>query len=344
MGKVRVIRRRDAPGHRKYVKITVKKVKVTVDGAGNLFYNEAVKKNKKPKKPQWGLLVLAAPGLLFLFAFYYAPLFGLVIPFKRMDYAKGIWGSDWAGLRNFQFFFKSQDAFRVTRNTLVLNFAFIVITLVLAVTLALLLFGLSRRSVKVYQTAMFMPYFISWVVASYVLYALLNPVSGVLPHVLQALGGNPPNMYATPRHWPFILIAAYVWKNAGYMTLLFYAALMGIDATQFEAAAIDGANKAQITFRISIPFLVPVITLLAILQIGKIFYSDFGMFYFLTRDSGPLYPVADVIDTYVYRSLRKIGDIGMASAAGLYQSLVGFLLVLGSNLIVRRINRDSALF
>ncbi|MDR2629625.1 MAG: ABC transporter permease subunit [Spirochaetaceae bacterium] len=292
----------------------------------------------------WGLLVLGLPGLIFLLAFYYAPLFGLIIPFKRLNYAKGIWGSDWVGFKNFEFFFKSQDAVRVTRNTLGLNLSFIVFTLILAVTLALLLFSLSRKKVKIYQTAMFIPYFISWVVASYVLYALQNPVSGLLPNGLKQIGIELPNIYATPKYWPFILSASYIWKNVGYMTLLFYTALMGIDATQFEAAAIDGANALQITFRISIPFLVPVITLLAILQIGKIFYSDFGMFYFLTRDSGPIYSTTDVIDTYVYRALRLTGDIGMASAAGLYQSVMGFAAVLCSNLIVRRINRESAIF
>jgi putative aldouronate transport system permease protein len=310
-------------------------------------YTSKHREKKMPKgrrKMNWGLFILALPGLIFLLAFYYAPLFGLIIPFKRIDYAKGIWGSPWIGLKNFEFFFKSQDAVRVTRNTLLLNLSFIAITMILAVTLALLLFNLSRRQVKVYQTAMFIPYFISWVVASYVLYAILNPISGVIPHIVKSMGGDARNFYTTPKYWPFILSTAYVWKNAGYMTLLFYTALMGIDSTQFEAAAIDGANKVQIVFNISIPFLVPVITLLVILQIGKIFYADFGMFYFLTRDSGPIYSTTDVIDTYVYRALRLTGDIGMASAAGLYQSVVGFLAVLASNLIVRRINRDSAIF
>lgn len=302
-------------------------------------------KRKNPgRKMNWELLILAAPGLIFLLAFYYVPLFGLVLPFKRMDYSKGIWGSDWIGVKNFEFFFKSQDAFRITKNTLFLNFLFITITLLVAIVLALLLFELSRRKVKVYQTAMFMPYFISWVVASYILYALLSPQLGVLPNMLRNMGMEVPNFYNTPKYWPFILTVSYVWKNAGYMTLLFYAALMGIDSTQFEAAAIDGANKTQITFRISIPFIMPVIILITILQIGKIFYADFGMFYFLTRDSGTLYVATDVIDTYVYRALRVTGDIGMASAAGLYQSLVGFLLVLFSNLVVRRIDRDSAIF
>jgi putative aldouronate transport system permease protein len=300
--------------------------------------------NGRNKKMNWGLFVLAAPGLFFLAAFYYAPLFGLIIPFKRMDYAKGIWGSPWVGFKNFEFFFKSQDAFRVTRNTILLNFSFITLTLVLAVIFALLLFELPRRQVKIYQTCLFMPYFISWIVASYVLYALLNPSLGLIPMLYKNMGAKPPDFYFTPKYWSFILPAAYIWKNAGYSTLLYYAALMNIDSEQFEAAAIDGANKLQITFRISIPYLVPIITLLVILSIGKIFYADFGMFYFLTRDSGMLYPVTDVVDTYVYRALRITGEIGMASAAGLYQSMVGFVLVLVSNLIVRKVSPESSIF
>jgi putative aldouronate transport system permease protein len=332
----------------RYANLTFKPVKFTVEDSKKPFYDKScvleAGLNRNKKKINWELSLLALPGLVFLAAFYYAPLFGLIIPFKRLDYSRGIWGSEWVGLKNFEFFFKSQDAIRVTRNTLFLNFMFIVITMVLAVTLALLLFGLSRNQVKIYQTTMFIPYFISWVVASYVLYALLNPVSGLWPHALKAMNMESPNIYTVPKYWPLILTASYVWKNAGYMTLLFYTALMGIDATQFEAAAIDGANKTQITFHISLPFLVPVITLLAILQIGKIFYSDFGMFYFLTRDSGPIYSTTDVIDTYVYRALRITGNISMASAAGLYQSVVGFIAVFCTNLAVRRINPGSAIF
>jgi putative aldouronate transport system permease protein len=301
-------------------------------------------KGQKPKKMNWGLAVLALPGLSFLIAFYYAPLFGLIIPFKRMDYSRGILRSPWIGFRNFEFFFKSQDAFRITRNTLGLNFLFITVTLVVSITLALLLFELSRGKVKIYQTCMFVPYFVSWVIASYVMYAILNPQMGIIPNILRSMDLEPPNFYYEPKYWTFILTLAYLWKNAGYMTLLYYATLMGIDSNQFEAAAIDGAGKWQITFRISIPFLASVIILMVILQIGKIFYSDFGMFYFLTRNSGPLYATTDVIDTYVYRALRVTGDIGMASSVGLYQSIVGFVLVLGSNLIVRRISSENAIF
>lgn len=312
----------------------------TLDMAGG----ERLPVMRKKKKTNWNLLLLAIPGLVFLLAFYYFPLFGLILPFKQLDYSKGIFGSDWVGFKNFEFFFKSQDAFRITRNTLVLNFLFISITLVLAIILALLLFELPRGRVKVYQTCMFVPYFISWIVASYVLYALLNPQTGMVPHLLKEAGRTVPNFYNEKKYWPFFLVASYVWKNIGYMTLLFYTTLMGMDSTYAEAAAIDGAGKFKIALHISLPYLKPVIILMALLQIGKIFYADFGMFYFLTKDSGTLYAVTDVIDTYVYRALRVTGNIGMSAAVGLYQSIVGFILVLTSNLIVRKIDRDSAMF
>jgi putative aldouronate transport system permease protein len=299
---------------------------------------------ERNRKMNWGLLGLAIPGLVLLIAFYYAPLFGLIIPFKKIDYAKGIWRSDWIGLKNFDFFFKSQDALRVTRNTLMLNALFIAITMVLAVTLSLMLFQLQKRQVKIYMTAMFVPYFVSWVVASYIVYAILNPTIGLLPLFMKSQGQTSPNFYAEPKYWPLILTLCYIWKNVGYMTLLFYAVLMGVDQTQFEAAAIDGAGRWMTTIRISLPFLQPTILLLTILQVGKIFYSDFGMFYFLTRNAGALYSTTNVIDTYVFNALRRAGDIGMSSAVGLYQSVVGFALVLVSNLFVRRINKESSIF
>ena len=250
----------------------------------NELYGEGQKQAKE--KMNWGLGLLALPGVLFLLAFSYAPLFGLIIPFKNIDYAKGIFNSDWAGFDNFKFFFSSQDAWRITRNTVLLNFMFIAVTLFLAVVFSLALFELGRRQVKLYQTCTFVPYFVSWVVASYILYAFLSPDMGVIPNMLESMGMDIPNFYNSPEYWPGILLFSYVWKNIGYMMLLFYATLMGIDTTQFEAAAIDGANKFQIVMKISIPFLVPTIILMALLQIGKIFYADFGMFYFLTKDSG----------------------------------------------------------
>lgn len=305
----------------------------------------SVRKPKKQKqKMNWSLFMLALPGLIFLIAFYYVPLTGLVIPFKRIDYAKGIWGSDWVGLKNFEFLFKSQDAYRITRNTICLNAVFITLTLATAILLAILMYQLSRKMVKLYQTLMFIPYFISWVVASYIVYAMLSPDMGAIPRMMKAASGSAPNFYFEPSYWPAILTIAYLWKNIGYMTLLFYATLIGIDSSYVEAAAIDGANRRQQIFHILVPYMMPTIVMMTILQIGKIFYSDFGMFYFLTRNSGALYATTDVIDTYVYRALRVTGDIGISSAAGLYQSIVGFILVLITNLIVRKKNSDYAIF
>lgn len=302
-------------------------------------------KRKPGRRMNWGLGVLAVPGLIFLFAFYYVPLFvGCVIPFKRVDYAKGIWGSDWVGFKNFEFLFKSQDAFRITRNTLCLNAVFITLTLVTAIFLAILMNELTRKKVKIYQTAIFVPYFVSWIVASYIVYAMLSPDMGVIPNMIENSGGTPPNFYFTPEVWPVILTIAYLWKNIGYMTLLFYATLISIDSSYIEAAAIDGANKRQQVFKIMIPYMMPTIVMMALLQIGKIFYADFGMFYFLTKNSGALYSTTDVIDTYVYRALRVTGDIGLSSAAALYQAIVGFVLVLATNLIVKKRNKDYAIF
>ena len=302
------------------------------------------KVKKKRKAMNWGLLALAVPGLFFLIAYYYVPLFGLVIPFKKMDVAKGIFGSDWCGLDNFKFFFQSPDAWTVTRNTIGLNAVFISMTLVLSVIVALGLFELSKRKVKIFQTCLFVPYFISWVVGSYVIYALLSPDMGVIPNLLEKFSLAAPNFYSEPKYWPFILTTSYFWKHVGYNALIFYATLMGMDTSQHEAAAIDGATKMQRIRYICIPHLMPTIVLMGLLMICKIFYADFGMFWFLPRNSGVLYPVTDVIDTYVFRMLRVMGNIGMSSAVGLYQSLVGFILVLVTNLIVKRRNEDYALF
>lgn len=267
-----------------------------------------------------------------------------MIPFKKMDVAKGIFGSDWCGLDNFKFFFQSPDAWTVTRNTIGLNAVFISMTLVLSVIVALGLFELSKRKVKIFQTCLFVPYFISWVVGSYVIYALLSPDMGVIPNLLEKFSLAAPNFYSEPKYWPFILTTSYFWKHVGYNALIFYATLMGMDTSQHEAAAIDGATKMQRIRYICIPHLMPTIVLMGLLMIGKIFYADFGMFWFLPRNSGVLYPVTDVIDTYVFRMLRVMGNIGMSSAVGLYQSLVGFILVLVTNLIVKRRNEDYALF
>jgi putative aldouronate transport system permease protein len=290
------------------------------------------------------LFLISLPAIVAFFLVAYLPMFGLIIAFKNFSYDKGILGSPWAGIDNFKFFFTSQDAFRVTRNTLLLNGAFIVLGLFVSLVLAIMLYEVSKRSVKLYQTVLFIPYFLSWVVVGYLTYGFLNRDLGAANSILKAFGAQPIDWYSNPKYWPAILIVTYLWKNAGYLAIIFYTGILGVDATLYEAAEMDGARRVSQIWHITIPSIRALIVMMLILSIGKIFYSDFGLFYFVPRDIGTLYPTTDVIDTYVYRSLRVLGDLGMASAAGFYQSIVGFVLVLVSNLIVRKTSPENALF
>lgn len=305
--------------------------------------NILIKELKQFKKNR-ELFLIGLPAMLMLFIVAYLPMGGLIIAFKNYTYDKGIFGSDWVGLDNFKFFFTSQDALRVTRNTLLLNGAFIILGLAISVIVAVMLNEISRRTAKLYQTMMFVPYFISFVVVGYLTYALLSPEYGVINAILKSLSIPSVDWYGDPVYWPVILIITYLWKNVGYLAIIFYTGILGIDVSYHEAASIDGATKLQQIKHITIPLLQPLIILMFILNVGKIFYSDFGLFYFIPRDLGILYPATDVIDTYVYRSLRVLGDMGMASAAGFYQSIVGFILVITSNLIVKKINEENAIF
>jgi putative aldouronate transport system permease protein len=288
---------------------------------------------------------MTLPALVLLFVFNYLPMAGIVIAFKRFRVNLGFFGSPWVGLQNFRFFFQSQDAWRITRNTLGYNALFIVLGLVIAVAFALMLFELTNRTtLKFYQTVFFFPYFLSWVVVGYVLYAFLSMQYGLANNLLRILGRPAIQWYIVPGYWPPILIFMNLWKTVGYFSVIYYAGLMGIDKELFEACVIDGANKRQTIMHISVPLLSNLMVALVILQIGRIFYADFGLFYNLPRDIGTLYPTTDVIDTYVFRSLRVTGDIGMSSAANFYQAIIGFTLVLVSNWVVRVFSPDHALF
>lgn len=298
----------------------------------------------KDIKQKKGLAVLALPGVLFLVLFSYLPMFGTFIAFKSINYAQGIFASPWVGWDNFKFFFQSQDFVRITRNTVGLNLMFILCNLLFALIFALILFELSRRAVKVYQTVLFVPYLLSWVVVSYALYIFLNNDYGVINGLLKGLGMEKVNWYGVPGYWPAILLICFVWKNVGYSTIIYYTGLLGIDSSYYEAASIDGATGFQKLRYITLPLLTPLIILIMITQVGRIFSADFGMFFFLTKDSPMLYPTTDVIDTYVFRALRKIGDPGMAAAVALYQSFVGCVLVIVVNFIVGRVDPDSAMF
>ena len=290
------------------------------------------------------LLILALPGLLLLLAFNYLPMFGLFIAFKDINYAKGLLGSDWVGFKNFEIFFALGNVYRLMRNTVGLNFMFIVVGNAVAVVFALLLYELKRRSVKVFQTILFIPFLLSWVVASYVTDIFLNHSKGIINIALLDMGLEKVMWYFEPSYWPIILLIVNIWKGVGYGAVIYYAALMSIDSTYYEAAALDGANRLQQVVRISLPMISPLIILLFILSLGKIFTADFGLFYFVTRNNPMLYEVIDVIDTFVFRMLRVRGDIGISSAMALIQSIVGCVFLVTANFIVRRVSPEKALF
>lgn len=274
----------------------------------------------------------------------------MVIAFKEYRYSRdgflaSIIESKWVGLQNFKFLFSTNDAYIITRNTVVYNIFFIVLGLVIAVAMAIMLAEITNKKLaKVYQTGMFLPYFLSWVIVGYFVFSFLSLDKGVVNQVFNWFGIDPINWYSDPTYWPIIIVVVFLWKSVGYNSVIYLAAIMGIDKSLYEAAMIDGANKWQQIRSITIPMLTPLITILTLLAIGKIFYADFGLFYQVPRDSGTLYSVTNVIDTYVYRGLKSTGEIGMSTAAGLYQSIIGFVLVITSNGIVRKFNKDNALF
>lgn len=285
------------------------------------------------------------PTILLLGVFAYWPMFGVVLAFKDYKVPKGIWGSPWVGFKNFEFFLKSQDAWRVTRNTLGLNLMFIVVGIVCGVVFALIMFEVKRaRQVKIYQTVSIIPSFLSWVAVGYIVYALLDPTKGVVNQVIDFFGGTQIAWYSEPKYWPVILLVTKTWQSVGLGSIIYYAALMGVDSELYEAAEIDGAGKLQKTWFVSLPQIVPIIIIMGILDIGKIFRADFGLFYNVTRDVGALYSTTDVIDTYVFRSLMSQGNIGMSSAVGLFQSIVCFVTLMLTNTIVRRVSPENSLF
>ena len=307
-----------------------------------------VKKGKKKNalKEYWPLYLMMLPALLYLLINNYIPMAGMVIAFKKLNFAKGIWASPWAGLKNFKFLFASRDAWVITRNTLLYNVAFILVNMVIGIAIAILITEVKNIKLKkLYQSAILLPFLMSMVILSYIVYALLSAENGLVNNsILPLFHMDPIQWYQKPKYWPAILIIANCWKGVGYGCLIYIASLIGIDPSFYEAARLDGASKWQEITKITLPSLVPTIITLLLLSIGRIFYSDFGLFYQLPMNSGVLVPTTNVIDTYVYRALIEQGNISMSSAAGVYQSLVGFCVVMLSNWIVRKVDKDQALF
>jgi len=303
--------------------------------------------SKKSKVKRYiPLFLMMAPGIIYLFINNYLPMFGIVIAFKRMDFRKGILGSEWIGLENFKYLFTTPDAFIITRNTVLYNVVFIVLGLIVQIAFAIFLNEIRpKRISRLYQNLIILPSLVSMVIVAYLVYAFLSVSTGFLNKSLfPVLGIEARNWYSESKYWPFILTLVNVWKSAGFGCIIYLATIVGINPEYYEAARLDGASKWQQIRHITLPMLRPVIITLTILNIGKIFYSDFGLFYQVPMDSGQLYDVTNTIDTYVYRALIKLGDIGMSSAASCYQSIVGFILVLVSNFIVRKLDKESALF
>lgn len=307
-----------------------------------------VKKGKKKNvlKEYWPLYLMMLPALLYLLINNYIPMAGMVIAFKKLNFAKGIWASPWAGLKNFKFLFASKDAWIITRNTLLYNVAFILVNMVVGIAIAILITEVRNTKLKkIYQSAILLPFLMSMVILSYIVYALLSAENGLVNNsILPLFHIDPIQWYQKPKYWPAVLIIANCWKGVGYGCLIYIASLIGIDPSFHEAARLDGASKWQEITKITLPSLVPTIITLLLLSIGRIFYSDFGLFYQVPMNSGVLFPTTNVIDTYVYRALIEQGNISMSSAAGVYQSLVGFCVVMLSNWIVRRVDKDQALF
>ncbi len=290
-------------------------------------------------------IMMSLPAVIVLFIFAYLPMFGIIIAFKEYRFDEGIFGSAWIGLTNFKFLFGSDVAWRITRNTLVMNVLFIVTGTITNIVVALLMNEVQGKlRAKFYQSFMFLPHFLSWVVVGYFAFAFLSVDSGILNKVLASFGVDSIAWYREPDYWPTILIVVTLWKGVGYGSLFYLAVMLGISPEFYEAAKIDGAGKLQQIRYITMPHLVPVIIILVLFSVSGIFRADFGLFFNVTRDQATLYPTTDVIDTFVYRALRQMNDLGMSAAAGVYQSVVGFFLVLTINWIVRRIDSDKALF
>lgn len=297
------------------------------------------------------LTLLGLPTFIWYVLFSYLPMFGIIIAFKRYRISPGhgflysLFASETVGLDNFRYFITSPDFLILLRNTFCYNIVFIALNIVIPITLAVLLSNIySSFKSKSYQTLMFFPHFVSWVVVSYFVYAFLSPDKGLLNTIIVALGGEKINWYGDPTYWPIILVVMNVWKATGYNMVVYLAAITGIDETLYEAAAIDGASKWQQTWKILLPSILPIVIMMFILAVGRIFYSDFGLFYQVTqRVPQPLYNVASTFDTYIYSAIQSGIPLGQNAAASFFQSISCCITVVAANLIVKRIDPDSAI-
>ena len=305
---------------------------------------QSTTKTKKRKKVNIALISMLLPGLIVMLINNYMPMFGLVFAFRKMNTVQKFWGSGWNGLKNFEYLFKSNDAWLITRNTIGYNLVFIIIGIVVPIFLAICLNELrNKKAAKVYQSIYFIPHFLSWVVASYIAFGLLSNEYGAINGMLQSLGLGKVAWYTTPKYWPVILVIVNTWKWTGYDTIVYLASVTGVNQELFEAAAVDGATRFQQIIHITIPSLIPLCITLVLLRLGRMFYTDMGLFFTVPKNTGILFDVTNTIDTYVYRAFAMTGDIGLSAAAGFYQSILGLIIILGFNAIVRKYDKDAAI-
>lgn len=305
-----------------------------------------MRKMKKSLQRYWPLYVMLLPGSIYLLINNYIPMAGIAVAFKQYNVRDGIYKSPNIGLKNFEFLFRTSDAWLITRNTIFYNLVFIVLDAILAIAVAIILNEITHKKAKqAYQTLILIPFLISMVVVSYLVFAFLSNGTGFVNNtILPALGKEPIDWYNQAKYWPWLLILVHIWKTLGYNCILYYATICGIDHSLYEAAAVDGANRWRQIINVTLPSIRSTVIILTLMNLGNIFRSDFGLFYQVPMNSGSLLEATNTIDTYVYRGLMQTNNIGMSSAAGVYQSVVGFILVITANLIVRKIDRDSSLF
>ncbi|MBE5773072.1 MAG: sugar ABC transporter permease [Clostridiales bacterium] len=312
----------------------------------------AVRKKKRFDWDDFELTLLSLPTVAWFIAFCYIPLFGIVFAFKNYKYKPGkgfiyslFVSSKWVGLKNFEFLFRSPDLKNIFRNTLSYNIVFIIIGVTVPVALAIIISELySRKLAKICQTAVFLPHFLSWVVVSYFVYAFLSTDKGLVNSILTSLGLERVMWYQDTRPWPFLLVFINTWKTFGYSMVVYMASITGIDQSLYESAVIDGATKWQQVKGITLPLLAPVISIMFIMNVGHIFSTDFGLFFQVTRDSNSLINVTQTLDVYVYKALMQSNNYNYSSAASLLQSVLGCILLLITNKVVKKIDPNSGIF
>jgi putative aldouronate transport system permease protein len=309
-----------------------------------------IKKNKKQgfaleMWKNWPLYIMTLPGIIFLLVFSYYPFLGIQMAFREFNIVDGIWHSPFVGLKYFKAFFKSKYFGEITINTLYLNILFLIAGLVTAVTIAILLNEMrSNKLKKLFQSAMFFPYFLSWVIISAIVYSFLNDKYGALNTFLLGLGLQSHTWYNMAELWRTILTFISTWQSFGYTVIIYLAVIVSIDSEIYEAASIDGANRITQIFKITLPLLIPTIVLLSLLALGHIFNGNFGMIYSIIGDNGALISKTDVIDTYVFRTMRVNGAFSLATAVGLFQSVFGFIVVLIFNKLAKLYDDSMGLF